>query len=231
VIQASSSGRARHAQTPSSPVRTGTAGLSPLEPGPFEADHQLSDRLKRGPQQFWYSGRLARAGANSRLRGGITGWPVATVGLCAWMTPLGWRAWRSGCCAPILAASSSRSAAVGRITLLLMVLTDTDRCCLGAVGPDQPGPQRAQERGVQHPHPYLAVGRHVHQRQPLQQGRTGLPFIGYQRKLVVLYLPAIGADSLDQLLVGRPGTGRRARLASRGASIGTRPHGPCMICR
>lgn len=123
MIQASSSGLARHAQTPSSPVRTGAAGLPPLEPGPYEADHQLSDRLKRGPQQFWYPGRLARAGANSRLRGEITGWPVATVGLCAWMTPLGWRAWRSGCCAPILTASSSRSAAVGRITLLLMVLT------------------------------------------------------------------------------------------------------------
>jgi hypothetical protein len=70
VIQASSSGLPRHAQTPSSPVRTGAAGLPPLQPGPFEADHQLSDRLKRGPQQFWYSGRLARAGANSRLRGG-----------------------------------------------------------------------------------------------------------------------------------------------------------------
>jgi hypothetical protein len=114
---------APHAQTPSSPVRTGAAGLPPLEPGPYEADHQLNDRLKRGPQQFWYPGRLARAGANSRLRGGITGWPVATVGLCAWMTPLGWRAWRSGCCAPILTASSSRPAAVGRITPLLMVLT------------------------------------------------------------------------------------------------------------
>jgi hypothetical protein len=75
----------------SSPVGTGAASLPPAPRNLVlpALITQLSDRLKRGPRQLWCCGRLARAGANLRPRGGITGWPVATVRLCAWMTPGG----------------------------------------------------------------------------------------------------------------------------------------------
>jgi CAAX prenyl protease-like protein len=75
----------------------------------------------------------------------IAVWPL--------LTPL-------GSLGPASAASRGfRGAAAGR--------AHADGCRFGAAGPDQPGPQRPEERGVQHPHP--AVGGHVHQRQPLQQ--------------------------------------------------------------
>ena len=94
-----------------------------------------------------------------------------------------------------------------------------DRLRLGAVCPDQPGPERAQERGVQHPH--LAIGGRVHQRQPLQQGRAGLPFVGDQRELVVLHLTAVVVDLFDELLVGGLGPGRpRPVQQPRGGQMG-----------
>jgi hypothetical protein len=78
-----------------------------------------------------------------------------------------------------------------------------DRAGLRAVTPDHARAHRAQEGGVQHPE--LTICADLHQPgKPLQQVGAGPAFVGNQRELVVLDLPAAGPDPRDQ-----PGVGHR----------------------
>ena len=73
----------------------------------------------------------------------------------------------------------------------------------GAVAPENPRTQRTQERGVLHPD--FAVGANVHQpHEALQQRRPDPPLVRYERELIVLDLPAVGVDLIDQRPVRLP---------------------------
>ena len=69
--------------------------------------HAQFGRGQRFQCTTWSKGRrLGLVSGRSGPAGGyVLGWPGATIALCAPMTLLGWRRWRSGCCAPIPTAS------------------------------------------------------------------------------------------------------------------------------